>query len=139
MNQEKNEKDQKHKFALYIKDSSLDIARELYEKDNCSCISEFIEKAIKFYGGYVSNSILNEEYVPKVILLTLKSLMNDNENRHNGSLFRIAVELSMIKNILAVREGISDIALNKLRGDCVKEVKRINGTISYEEAIKWQT
>ena len=65
--------------------------------------------------------------------------MNDNENRHNGSLFRIAVELSMIKNILAVREGISDIALNKLRGDCVKEVKRINGTISYEEAIKWQT
>ena len=81
----------------------------------------------------------NEDYVPKVLLLTLKGLMNDTENRHSGSLFRIAVELSMIKNILAVKAGISDISLEKLRGDCVKEVKRINGSISYEEAIRWQT
>ena len=139
MSQGKNEKEQKHKFALYIRESSLDIAKELYKKDNCSSISEFIEKAVKFYGGYVSNSMTNEDYVPKVLLLTLKGLMNDTENRHSGSLFRIAVELSMIKNILAVKAGISDISLEKLRGDCVKEVKRINGSISYEEAIRWQT
>ena len=42
-------------------------------------------------------------------------------------------------NILAINNGISDLALNKLRNDCIKEVKQINGSLSYEEAIKWQT
>ena len=65
--------------------------------------------------------------------------MADSENRHNGSLYRIAVELCMIKNILAIRNGIGDITLNKLRGDCESEVRKINGTISYEDAIRWQT
>ena len=42
--QEKTEK--KGKFALYIYDSSLDVARQWYKRDNCKSISEFIEKAI---------------------------------------------------------------------------------------------
>ena len=137
--EEKDTQDKKRKFALYIKESTLDIARELYEQNNCNSVSEFIDKAIQFYGGFVTNSVMNEDYVPQIVLSTLKGLMHENENRHNGSLFRIAVELSMIKNLLAIRHGISDVALNKLRADCVSEVKKINGTISYEEAIRWQT
>jgi hypothetical protein len=65
--------------------------------------------------------------------------MRDSENRHSGSLFRIAVEISMIKNLLAFSHGIGEAPLNKLRNDCISEVKKINGTISYEEAIRWQT
>ena len=132
------EKESKQKFALYIQDSVLDIARALYEQDNCRSVSEFICKAIKFYGGYVANTNMNPDYVPQVVLSTLKSIMHDSENRHNGSLFRIAVEISMIKNLLAIRQGISDVPLNKLRNDCITEVKKINGTISYEDAIRWQ-
>ena len=45
----------------------------------------------------------------------------------------------MIKNILAIKNGVSNIALDKLRNDCIKEVRQINGSLSYEEAIKWQT
>jgi hypothetical protein len=60
------------------------------------------------------------------------------KNRHNGSLFGIAVEISMIKNLLAIKQGISEAPLNKLRNDCITEVKKINGTISYEDAIRWQ-
>ena len=133
------EKESKQKFALYIQDSVLDIARALYEQDNCRSISEFICKAIQFYGGYVTNSRMNQDYVPKIVLSTLKALMSDSENRHAGSLFRIAVELSMIKNILAFTNKIGEAPLNKLRADCVSEVKKINGTLSFEEAIRWQT
>jgi hypothetical protein len=132
------EKESKQKFALYIQDSVLDIARALYEQDNCRSVSEFICKAIQFYGGYVANTNMNPDYVPQVVLSTLKSIMHDSENRHNGSLFRIAVEISMIKNLLAIRQGISEVPLNKLRNDCITEVKKINGTISYEDAIRWQ-
>ena len=132
------EKESKQKFALYIQDSVLDIARALYEQDNCRSVSEFICKAIQFYGGYVANTNMNPDYVPQVVLSTLKTIMHDSENRHNGSLFRIAVEISMIKNLLAIRQGISEVPLNKLRNDCITEVKKINGTISYEDAIRWQ-
>jgi len=138
---EENIKDQKnkHKFALYVSDEILDIARELYERDNCRSVSEFICKAIQFYGGFVTNSKLNQDYVPQIVLSTLKAIMRDSENRHSGSLFRIAVEISMIKNLLAFSHGIGEAPLNKLRNDCISEVKKINGTISYEEAIRWQT
>ena len=139
MKEKMKEQDSKHKFALYIQDSVLDIAKDLYEKDNCRSVSEFICKAIQFYGGYVTNSNLNKDYVPHVVMSTLKGLMRDSENRHSGALFRIAVEISMIKNLLAFRHGISEAPLNKLRNDCISEVKKINGTISYEEAIRWQT
>ena len=131
------ENEEKVRFTLWMKQSTRDEVDELVEKANCRTTSEFIEKAILFYCGYVKNS--TEDYVPQIVLSTLKGLMHDNENRHNGSLFRIAVELSMIKNLLAIRHGISDVALNKLRADCVSEVKKINGTISYEDAIRWQT
>ena len=39
---------EKKKFALYVKESTLDVARQWYEQDNCKSISEFIEKAILF-------------------------------------------------------------------------------------------
>ena len=115
----------------------MDEVEELMDKDNSKKTSEFIENAIKFYCGYLKNS--TQDYVPAIVLTTLKSIMADSENRHNGSLYRIAVELCMIKNILAIRNGIGDITLNKLRGDCESEVRKINGTISYEDAIRWQT
>lgn len=139
MEEEIRKDDKKHKFALYIKDSTLDIAKELYEKDNCRSVSEFITKAIEFYGGFVTNAKLNENYVPQVVLATFKSLIHSSEQRQNGSLYRIAVELSMIKNLLAIRNGIGETSLNKLRGDCESEVRKINGTLSFEEAIRWQT
>ena len=106
---EENIKDQKnkHKFALYASDEVLNIARELYEQDNCRSVSEFICKAIQFYGGYVTNSKLHQDYVPQVVMSTLKCLMRDSENRHSGALFRIAVEISMIKNILAFTNKIA--------------------------------
>ena len=129
--------EEKIRFTLWVKPSTMDEVDELMDKSNCKKTSEFIENAIKFYCGYLKNS--TQDYVPAIVLTTLKSVMADTENRHNGSLYRIAVELSMIKNLLAIRNGISDVALNKLRGDCESEVRKINGTISYEDAIRWQT
>ena len=133
----KQSNEEKRRFTLWVKKTTMKEAEQLMDAADCRKMSEFIEKAFLFYCGYVKSS--NDDYVPQIVLSTLKGLMNENENRHNGSLFRIAVELSMIKNLLAIRNGISDVALNKLRADCVSEVKKINGTISYEDAIRWQT
>ena len=100
-------------------------------------MSEFIDKAILFYGGYVASE-QNQDYFPQVFVSTVKSALKDTEYQMNKQLFRMAVEMSIIKNILATNERIKDISLSKLQGQCVEEVKRINGVLSTEEAIKWQ-
>ena len=129
--------DKKNKFALYIHDSVLDIARQWYERDNCSSMSEFIEKAVQFYGGYVASEH-NPNYFPNIVISTMKSIMRDSENRQNRNLFRIAVELGMLMNVMAATHDIPEDALVKLRGDCIEEIKRINGTLSLDTAVEWQ-
>ena len=129
--------DKKNKFALYIHDSVLDIARQWYERDNCSSMSEFIEKAVQFYGGYVASEH-NPNYFPNIVISTMKAVMRDSENRQNRNLFRIAVELGMLMNVMAATHDIDKDALDKLRGDCIEEIKRINGTLSIDTAVKWQ-
>ena len=137
MEQADSTKDLKHKFALWIRDSSMDIVEQKYKADNCSSKSEFIEKAVLFYAGYLdSNS--SEEYISKMLASTLKSIIEESDNRIGRLVFKLAVELAMTMNIIAATHDIDDLSLEKLRGECVKEVKKRNGNFSFDDAVKWQ-
>ena len=114
------------------------LARQWYARDNCASISEFIEKAVLFYGGYVANE-KNPNYLPNIVISTLKSIMRDSENRHNRNLYRIALEMSMLMNVMAATHHIPEESLVKLRGACEDEIKRINGTLSLDTAVQWQS
>ena len=100
-------------------------------------MNEFVEKAISFYAGYVASE-RNQNYFPNIVISTMKSIMRDSENRQNRNLYRIAVELGMLMNVMAATHDIPRDALDKLRGDCEEEIKRINGTLSLDTAVKWQ-
>lgn len=41
-----NRKEPKRKFALWVRESTLDKVKELYREDNCKFQSKFIEKKI---------------------------------------------------------------------------------------------
>ena len=109
----------------------------MYKEDNCSSKSEFIEKAIIFYVGYLSAND-NSEYLPNVVTSTLKSIVAESDNRMSRLIFKLAVELAMTMNILASSQEIDKETLSKLRGACVKEVKRLNGSFSFDDAYDWQ-
>ena len=78
----------KKKFPLWAYPDTLEKVEELYREDNCRSQSEFIEKAVNFYIGYLTS--------------------------------------------------IDPLSLERLRGECVKEVKRLNGGFSFEDALTWQ-
>lgn len=130
-------KEAKRKFALWIRESSLDMAKEFYPKDNCSSQSEFIEKAVIFYCGYLASGE-NNQYLPSIITSTLKSIVAESDNRMSRMLFKIAVELAVMQNVVAATNEIDEVTLNRLRGECVKEVKRLNGSLSFDDALDWQ-
>lgn len=39
---------------------------------------------------------------------------------------------------LAANSDIDDISLERLKGECVKEVKRLNGNFTFKDANDWQ-
>ena len=137
MNEKTENMEEKRKFALWAKDSTLQMAKKLYKEDNCKSQSEFIEKAIIFYAGYVSSNN-NDVYLPNVITSSLKSIVKESDNRLTRVIFKIAVELAITMNLIASSQNVDKITLDRLRGECIKEVKRLNGTFSFDDAYYWQ-
>ena len=131
------EKDLKRKFALWIRPSLLEEVDSLYESDNCASRSEFMEKALRFYMGYLSSQ-KNQDYLAHVIPATVKGIVDESSNRMGRLLFKMAVELAVIENILAAVCEVDRQELKRLRGQCVEEIKSTNGMISFEQALQWQ-
>lgn len=68
----------------------------------------------------------------------MKSIVAESNTRICRLLFKIAVELAVTMNVVAATNEIDEIALSRLRGECVNEIRRLNGTISFEDAVEWQ-
>lgn len=127
----------KQKFALWIHPETLEKVEKNYRDDDCKSRSEFIEKAILFYAGYLTANDYRG-YFPNVIVSTLKGSLDSLENRMASLIFKMAVELSMVLHVTAATNEIDDTTLSRLRGMCVEEVKRLHGSVSMEDAVKFQ-
>lgn len=132
-----NRKEVKRRFQLWIKPSILALAAKHMEEDNCASQSEFIEKAVQFYAGYLSAED-NKNYLSNAVTSTLKGIVAESDNKQNRMLFKLAVEMAVMMNLMAAEREIDKAALERLRGECVKEVKRLNGSFSFEDALAWQ-
>ena len=69
----------------------------------------------------------------------MKSIVSESDNRQSKMIFKLAVELAMLMNVVAASSEIDEISLARLRGECVQEVKRLNGNFSFENAVEWQS
>jgi hypothetical protein len=69
----------------------------------------------------------------------MKSVVAESDNRHSKMLFKLAVEMAVMMNVVAASNEIDEISLARLRGECIQEVKRLNGNFSFEDAVEWQS
>lgn len=127
----------KQKFSLWLYPETIQKVESHYRNDNCKSKSEFIERAINFYTGYLTANNYRE-YIPNVIISTVKSSLNSLENRMAGLLFKNAVELAMLMHVTAANFRVDENTLSRLRGKCVTDVKKSNGRITFDEAVKYQ-
>ncbi len=131
------EKRIKQRFSLSVSTDTIERIQKFYKEDNCASQSEFIEKAVRFYIGYLSAG-QNQDFLSTALTSTLKSVVSESDNRIGRLLFKVAVELAVLQNVIAVSQEIDPVDLERLRGECVKEVKRINGALGFQEALDWQ-
>jgi len=127
----------KKKFLLWAYPSTLELVKNNYRKDKSRSQSEFIDRAIRYYVGHVT---AEEEtsYLPNAFLSNMKSIVAESDNRQNRMMFKLAVEIAILQNLIAASQDFDSISLERLRGECVKEVKRLNGNFSFEDAVDWQ-
>ena len=129
--------DKKERFTLWMNHSTFDKIEKNYREDNCEKKSEFIEKAVNFYCGYLKMNS-SEPFLSTVLRETLKKLIKASDDRISRLLFKIAVELAITMNVVAANNGVDKEVLNSLRGECIKEVKKTNGIFTFDEADDWQ-
>ena len=128
----------KEKFALWVRPTTMQGVRENYREDNCRSQSEFIENAILFYLGYLTAD-KPKSFLPSMFLSTLKGIVAESDNRTSGLLFKIAVELAILQNLIAATNEVDELTMTKLRGECIREVKKIHGIFTMEKAMDWQS
>jgi len=105
--------------------------------DNCKNRSEFINKALRFYMGYLGTED-NTAYLSQAILTAIQGTLDDNNNRLCRILFKCAVELNMLCHTIAAHFRTDPIHTRELRAYAVDEVKRTNGQVSFESAVRSQ-
>ncbi len=129
----------KIKFSNYFSPEVMELVNRLYQQDNCRTKSEFVQKAVRFYCGYLlTQENAATEYLAPQIASVTEGILSGTEHRLSRAMFKIAVELGAVTHLLAAVNDVDDETLYKLRAMCTDEVKRINGTISFESAVRYQ-
>ena len=98
-----------------------------------------MEKSIRFYCGYLlQNKLELVDYLAPQLAALTEGIVKGTEQRLSRALFKVAVELGAITHMLAAINDIDDETMVKLRAMCTDEVRRINGVINFERAVRYQ-
>ena len=74
-------------------------------------------------------------FLPEVIDVSLKSIVENLEDRTCNVMFKLAVELALLLHVYTARNGVSEEEINLLREACVKEVRSLNDIVTFKRAI----
>lgn len=128
---------EKQKFALWLTPETKRKIEDHYRGDNCKSQSEFIEKAVKFYCGYLDTEGA-DDYLPRVLAEMLSGKLGALGDRVGRLLFKLAVDDAVMASLVAAASDVDLDTLRRVRARCVREVKETNGQISFEDALKFQ-
>lgn len=128
---------EKIRFQMRISPDTDAKIKESMPLTNCQSKNEFVEETLRFYCGYLSahNAM---EVLPPIFASAIRGAIQDNENRIARLLFKQAVELDMMMNVVAAGRNVDDETLKRLRARCVQEVKKTGGAVTFDAAVKYQ-
>ncbi len=129
--------DEKVRFQMWISPETDQKVAAAMKLTNSQSKNEFVENALVFYCGYLSAKN-SDDFLPPALVSAMRGTVQDSENRIARLLFKMTVELSMMMNVLAVGMEINADDLDRLRGQCVRDVKKSNGNITFKDTVAFQ-
>ena len=88
--------DNKKSTTIWLRPSVISRMDGWLEADNCQSRSEFVDKALRFYMGYLGTED-NTTYISRAILTAIQGTLDDNNNRLCRILFKCE---NCMKNLL---------------------------------------
>ena len=128
---------EKTRHTVWLTPDAWSQVETSYTKDNCTTKNEYIEKAIRFYTGYL-NTQNAASYLPRVLVDVLDGKLGVLGTRIGKLLFKLAVEQDMIANITAAVNEVHLDDMERLRARCIREIRQTNGVINLEDAVRYQ-
>lgn len=111
---------------------------EIYCKiDNCKSQSEFLEKAVNFYVGYICTQNASA-YLPRVLSEVLEGKFAVLKKKLGRMMFKHSVETNITNHILCADTDIDQQTYEHLRNRSVREVLETNGELKFEDALQFQ-
>lgn len=132
-----DENEIKTRIPAWLYPSTLDAIDRACEKINCKSRSDFLERAAQFYVGYITEQDACA-YLPPALASAIHGSIQNTENHVARLLFKMAVELDMVMNVVAGTMKVKEETLRDLRATCIQNVKRTGGAVTFEEAVKYQ-
>ena len=127
----------KKRHTVWLTPDAWSQVETSYTKDNCTTKNEYIEKAIRFYTGYL-NTQNAASYLPRVLADGLDGKLGALGTRIGKLLFKLVVEQDMIANITASVNEVHLDDVERLRARCIREIRQTNGVINLEDAVRYQ-
>lgn len=127
----------KKRITAWVSEETIKKCNSGIALDDSRSRSEFVEKAVSFYAGFLAAQVHTDFFAP-VIAEVVDGVVSTAENRIAKLLFKIAVELAKLEQMLASINDMDEETLHSLHIQCVNEVKKINGILKFEEAVKQQ-
>lgn len=129
--------DKKHKYAYWLRPSLVAEIENMLEGANATSKSDFVTQAIKFYIGYLRQKKC-VDFISPILAQSIKSEIGIVEQSISKMLFKLSVEQSIVNNLIAFEKEITPDSMETLRTECAKEVARLGGVVSFENAYEWQ-
>ena len=129
--------DEKQRYGLWASEETMQIAEDNYRYDNCKCRSDFIEKAVRFYAGYLHTKRA-ADFLPRVLTDVLTGVISIFCDRMGKLMFKQAVECNIVNHIIAADTDMDVETYERLRNRSVREVKQTHGEISLKDDLIFQ-
>ena len=127
--------EEKVKFLMRIDPDTDRKIKAAMPNANCRSQNEFVESAVRFYCDYLAaEDVAN--FLPPIFVHAMRDTIKCSEDRISRLLFKLTVEISMMMHVLAMGLEVNTKQLDNLRWQCVQEVKKTNGSITFKETLE---
>ena len=126
-----------NKFAAYLTEEQKYKINRCQDLDGSRSGTEVIRRAVDFYHDYLTTKH-SGAFIPQTIKSYLDGRLGQMEDRVSGLLFKQAVELDMVMNVVAGAMRVDEDTVKQLRATCIENVKKTGGTVTFDAAVKYQ-
>ena len=127
--------DKKYTLTIRMDDKIKQEIQERMDDAHVRSLNAFVLKAIEFYLGYLRQG-KNLNYISPILASSIKGEMKNIEHNLSEIIFKMAVQLSMLTQIVADEKEFYPDYLEELQKWCAEKVASTNGIITLEDTLK---